>query len=127
MFPTDVQRIYEMIRRKWSDVVFTGSQAMGVAKDNSDWDFVVCDELGFDIGYELGCEQYYSNTGEELSMRQCSIKYFTSMRFGMVNLIVDHRGSGVLANWAAATDYCTERAISDKSERIRVFESFGAG
>ena len=129
-FPENVAVIYEMLTRKWSRVVFTGSRAMGVAGPDSDWDFVVRDEERFTLSLEL-CNELdeefkdpkafpphnpYSSSGSKL----------TPLRFGVVNLIVDHR-VGILNAWFYATGYCRVNKVADKAERIRIFESFGAG
>lgn len=117
MLPPEVEKTYQLIRSQFGDVVFTGSRAMGVETESSDWDFVVSAERGEEV--KLG----FVPQGDESRSNQM---YFTSVRIGEVNLIIDHRGEGILANWAAATDYCAERAVADKLERIKIFESFGA-
>lgn len=124
MFPEDIQSIYARIAERWPNVVFTGSRAIGCAQEDSDWDFVVYECFPFDA-QSIGLV-----TGGDVSLTKRMLEHppqFTSLRIGNVNLIVDHRGEDVLANWAAATDYCLENRVFDKQERIKVFDSFGAG
>lgn len=116
--PEDVERAYEQICGRWSDVVFTGSQAIGCATKDSDWDFVVSD-----------AEEFQHTLTPDTSGRiSCQGKhYITTMRIGKVNLIVDHRGESILDNWRIATDYCQEHCVFDKQARIKVFDEMGAG
>lgn len=116
-FPEDVQRTYDRICEVFSEVVFTGSRAMGVETESSDWDFVVSDVLGSET--KIGIEDL--RHGESVA----AVPGFTSIRIDSVNLIIDHRDGEVLASWAAATDYCAERMVADKAERIKIFEQFG--
>lgn len=116
--PEDVERVYQQICEQWGDVVFTGSQAIGCATEASDWDFVVSDVEGFTPPFNV-------DTAGEISCE--GVRYITTMRIGKVNLIVDHRGPQILDNWRIATDYCQEHCVFDKSERIKMFEHFGAG
>lgn len=118
-FPEAVQKVYEQICEQFSDVVFTGSRAMGVASESSDWDFVVCDEVGSEERLGIG------NYGADERVSRSNEPEFTSVRIGDVNLIIDHRGSEMLVRWAAATDYCAEREVADRDTRIAIFERFG--
>lgn len=126
MFPIDVQQTYETIQSRWRKVVFTGSRAIGCPRDDSDWDFVVEDAWPTDLS-EFA-ESFDEGDDASLNRRQAEDggPKFTSVRIGLVNLIVDHRPDS-LGNWAAATDYCTEMRVFDKEERIKVFDMFGAG
>ena len=118
--PADVEQIYEMICEQWTDVVFTGSQAIGCATEKSDWDFVVSDHSEFWLPQHL--------TPDTTNAISCKgSKYITSVRIGKVNLIVDHRGDSILDNWRIATDYCQEHCVFDKQARIKVFDEMGAG
>lgn len=116
--PEDVERVYQQICERWDDVVFTGSQAIGCATEASDWDFVVSDVKEFILPFPADSVGAISCEGS---------RYITTMRIGKVNLIVDHRGPQILDNWRIATDYCQEHCVFDKTERIKMFEHFGAG
>ena len=132
-FPENVAIIYAMLTKKWPRVVFTGSRAMGVSGPDSDWDFVVADDEGFKLNLELS--EYLDDAFKNPEAFPTHNPYeskgnkLTSLRFGQVNLIVDHRGPpySVLDSWRGATDHCRDNKVSDKAERIRIFESFGAG
>ena len=131
-FPENVAMIYEMLTKKWPRVVFTGSRAMGVSGPDSDWDFVVADDEGFKLNPELSL--YLDDTFKNPEAFPTHSQYeskghkLTSLRFGQVNLIVDHRaGVPALDKWQCATDYCRATKVVSKSERIRIFESFSAG
>jgi hypothetical protein len=118
--PDAVEEVYRWICNQWTDVVFTGSQAIGCAKSDSDWDFVVSDHKDFWLPLHL--------TPDKTNAISCGgSKYITSVRIGKVNLIVDHRGDEILDNWRIATDYCQEHAVFDKQARIKVFDEMGAG
>jgi hypothetical protein len=111
--------VYQQICDLWHDVVFTGSQAIGCASEKSDWDFVVSDDTGFQLPQNL--------TPDVTNAISCKGSHdITSVRFGKVNLIVDHRGDNILDNWRIATDYCQEHCVFDKRARIKVFEEMGA-
>ncbi len=118
--PEDVEQVYEWICGRWNDVVFTGSQAIGCAKPESDWDFVVTDTVDFILPTDMDFDRINSISCQ-------GSKYITSVRMGKVNLIVDHRGEQILDNWRIATDYCQEHAVFDKQARIKVFDEMGAG
>ena len=125
--PDGVQKIYEKFCLRWDDVVFTGSQAIGCAKPDSDWDFVVSDTDDFCMvdPFNLNLNLNLNYTTNAISCG--GKKYITSVRIGKVNLIVDHRGDEILDNWRIATDYCQEHAVFDKQARIKVFDEMGAG
>lgn len=125
-FPEDVRAVYAEIRAKWDDIVFTGSQAIGCAGPDSDWDFVVWHEwpyepLTFPLEPTEGPRSITRRMLEQPSPR------FTSLRFGRVNLIIEHHDPTVLDRWRVATDYCIDNCVYDKPARIAVFEHFGAG
>lgn len=118
--PEDVERTYEQICERWDDVVFTGSQIIGCATKDSDWDFAVADVKEFRWVVLDSMDKWNVN-----HISHNGVSYITSVRIGKVNLIVDHRGSSILDNWRIATDYCTENAVFNKTERIKVFEQMG--
>mgnify|MGYP003505086801 CR=1 FL=1 len=120
--PDDVEHVYQKICDRWGDVVFTGSQAIGCAKPDSDWDFVVSDAADFALPVAADLPH-----DKENAISCGGSKYITSVRIGKVNLIVDHRGDEILDNWRIATDYCQEHAVFDKQARIKVFDEMGAG
>ncbi len=119
--PPDVQAIVDELSTQFDDMVFTGSQIIGGAKPDSDWDFVVSCSIP-----ELWEKRFpvVTNRGSVSCEGSC---YITTYRFGKVNLIVDHRGPQILDNWRIATDYCIEHGLVDKTERIKAFEMLGAG
>ena len=120
--PQDVQAIVDELEPQFDDMVFTGSQIIGGAKPDSDWDFVVACSEG-----ELNLKRIPApdTTCGRISCEHT--RKITTYRFGKVNLIVDHRGPQILDNWRIATDYCIEHGLVDKTERIKAFEMLGAG
>ena len=120
--PEEVELVYEKICERWGDVVLTGSQAIGCATKDSDWDFVVSDKFQFTLPDCLNPN--YDRVG---AVSCGGSRKITSVRIGNVNLIVDHRGNKILDNWRIATDYCQEHCVFDKQKRIKVFNEMGAG
>lgn len=119
--PPDVQAIVDELEPQFDDIVFTGSQVIGGARPDSDWDFVVSCSLDEMMGKRFPKPD---STG---AISCDGVDYITTYRFGKVNLIVDHRGPQILDNWRIATDYCIEHGLVDKAERIKAFEMLGAG
>ena len=121
--PADVQAIVDQLEPQFDDMVFTGSQIIGGAKPDSDWDFVVACSIE-----ELAERHKQLPAPDSFGSISCEgVDYITTYRFGKVNLIVDHRGPQILDNWRIATDYCIENCLVDKVERIKAFEMLGAG
>ncbi len=118
--PDEVLALYGVICNRWGDVVFTGSRAIGCAKKESDWDFVVADKEDFELPVAAGI-----NHDSRGTVSHNNTAFITSVRVGKVNLIVDHRGSSILDNWRIATDYCQEHAVFNRNDRVKVFKEMG--
>lgn len=119
--PQDVQEWHDRFVAFYGDVVPTGSRVIGGYTDKSDYDFAVNVPEGM-----LGGRPYsilWETPGtEKVSYTNPKIHVY---RWGVVNLIVDTRESGILDNWRKATAACIDRQPEGKAMRIKVFEEFG--
>lgn len=116
------------------NVVITGSRVIGGFRDNSDFDFVVAPEDATISMQQFAEDRDLNHWRSELRkldqqhnvpLTMAGNPVIETYRFGMVNLIIDHRGPAILDNWRIATDYCIENAVTEKRERIKWFEHFG--
>ena len=124
-------------------VVFTGSRAIGWDKETSDWDLVIFrpGEDYFERRLMILTRwpkesAYYFAVSDWGSFEKDRQPYIQSLVCDLgdrakqnVNLIVDYRGDDPAPRWEAATDYCLEHPdeCELKSDRIAIFERFGAG
>ena len=131
------------------DVVFTGSRIIGGWTDASDWDLVVACPLDDPRVRELKNQMYRINdeivrqwrdrisegddpfdptmpTDVQIGSNSFEgVDYITTLRVGVVNIIIEHRGGDFLDRWRIATDMAIEAGALTKAERIRIFEECG--
>lgn len=134
------KKVFDFCNSKY-ETVFTGSRAIGVNSESSDWDFAICvpknkmDKLAYLICKEFDGEILnggrYSlfESGERLVISIRPNKWFFGLFDGdtVIHIIIDCDDFTSINCWKNATEYCklNPQKCQTKADRIEIFENYG--